>query len=95
VRYEPLQEMSWNNAGSFQNPAAFLQLLGSTGTQLVVLPRQATMPHLADQQALYEFARRAIGELTGDGEATLVTGVGDYDVYRLSRSAPLRGCVVR
>lgn len=37
-RYEPLQELAWNNAGSFESPSAFKKLLHSTGTQLIILP---------------------------------------------------------
>jgi hypothetical protein len=95
VRYEPLLEMSWNNGESFRDPASFLQLLASTGTQLVVIPRDGNQARFADQKAVYDFTRSAMGKLAEDGDAILVAGVDGYDIYRMTRSASLRGCSIK
>lgn len=95
IRYEPLQEWSWNNQSAFVSTHAMIDLLQATGTQLVVLPDSATAPWLAHQQALYGFVNRTMLNMVRKGEAVEIAKRGNYRIYRLRRAAPLRGCALR
>jgi hypothetical protein len=95
ARYEPLQEMDWNNATSFNSTSAFERLLKAAGTQLLVLPASDRLPHVVRQPRLYAFARDAAQSMLADGRAVEQTRRGDYVLYRLTGAAPLRGCPQR
>ncbi len=43
VRFEPFEEMAWNNADAFEDEGSLLELLQGSGTDLVVLPAPRTV----------------------------------------------------
>lgn len=95
VRYEPLQESRWNNRSAFVSSSTLADFMQATGTQLLILPDSAAAPWIADHYALYEFVDQAIQDMARRGDATEITRRGVYRIYRLRRSAPLRGCALR
>lgn len=95
VRYEPLQEWSWNNQSAFTSSSTLADLLRATGSQLVILPDSAAAPLIADHRALYDFVNQTMQDMVGNGDATEIARRGDYRIYQLRRSAPLRGCASR
>ncbi|TZF91191.1 hypothetical protein [Cognatilysobacter lacus] len=95
ARYEPLQEMDWDNAASLASTDAFGRLMKATGTQLVVLPADDRLPHVATQRRLFDFVRSAMLSWQASGRAVEQTRRGDYVLYRLTDAAPLRNCPAR
>ena len=59
VRFEPFEELAWNNAEAFGEESRFLGLLRSTGTDLVGLPAAASeVP--ARRAGMVEFVRTGL-----------------------------------
>lgn len=92
IRFEPLQEMAWNNPMAFTSEIRFVELMDATGTQFLVLPATREMAYLAPQLELHGFVDRTLERLIRRGDAMLVTQRGAFRIYRLLDAAPPRGC---
>lgn len=92
IRYEPLQELAWNNAPAMATLAGFERLIRVTGTQLVVMPSHAGLPQSLANPGFHAQVSGYIGRMEAGGHAHAVAHRGDYVVYRLAAGAPLRGC---
>lgn len=92
VRFEPLQELAWNNSDSMASQAGFERLLRATGTQMVVLPVHANLPQSLANPELDAMLRKYIGAMQADGSVRTVAHRGDYVAYQINTGAPLQSC---
>jgi hypothetical protein len=79
VRYEPLEEMAWNNRASFASDVALLQLLAATGTDLVLLPDESRRADLNPE--LVELVERVSVHAVDRGIAIRGVDIAGYRAY--------------
>lgn len=84
VRFEPFQELSWNNGQIFASPAAFNRFIKAAGTDLVVLPDpQGNLPD-GGRPHLLEFSRKALKLHAADDRTKIPVALDHVHLYPTS-----------